>query len=291
MRTCQLPGGVPIPVLGLGTWRMGESARQRGAELAALRSAISMGYRLFDTAEMYGEGGAETLLGEALAAALRAGDVRREDVFIVSKVYPHNASRKGTPAALDRSRARLQLDRIDLYLLHWRGQHSLRDTCEAMQSLQDAGSIGHWGVSNFDTDDLDELQSVQEELGMTAGRLACATNQVYYSLTTRGPEFALLPWQRARAMPLMAYSPIDQGALAAQPALLALAAARGVTAAQMALAWVLAQDGVLAIPKAVREAHLRENLAAAQLVPTAEEMAALQRVFPPPRRRTPLAVR
>jgi len=290
MRTCLLPGGARIPVLGLGTWRMGESARQRGAELAALRAALSMGYRLFDTAEMYGEGGAETLLGEALAAALRAGDVRRDEIFIVSKVYPHNASRTGTVAALDRSRARLQLDHIDLYLLHWRGQHPLRDTCEAMQSLQGAGRIGHWGVSNFDTDDLEELQSVQADLGLAAGRLSCATNQVYYSLTTRGPEFSLLPWQRARLMPLMAYSPIDQGALAAQPDLRALAAARGVTAAQMALAWILAQEGVLAIPKAVRETHLRENLAASQLVLTAEELAALQRSFPPPRRKTPLAV-
>ena len=290
MQSRLLPGGVPVPVLGLGTWRMGESARQRATEVSALRAAIAMGYRLFDTAEMYGEGGAETALGEALAAALRAGDVRREDVFVVSKVYPHNASRKGTVAALDRSRARLQLDRIDLYLLHWRGQHPLRDTCEAMHALQEAGRIGLWGVSNFDTDDLIELQSVQEDLGLSAGRLGCATNQVYYSLSTRGPEFDLLPWQRARAMPLMAYSPIDQGALASHPALLALAHARGVTAAQMALAWVLAQDGVLAIPKAVRETHLRENLAAVELVLTAEETATLQRSFPPPRRKTSLAM-
>lgn len=290
MRTLQLPGGVPVPVLGLGTWRMGENARQRAAEVSALRAAIAMGYRLFDTAEMYGEGGAETVLGEALAAALRAGDVRRDDVFIVSKVYPHNASRKGTVAALDRSRTRLQVERIDLYLLHWRGQYKLRETCEAMHALQEAGRIGLWGVSNFDTDDLEELQSVQEELGLTAGRLGCATNQVYYSLSTRGPEFDLLPWQRARAMPLMAYSPIDQGALPGHAVLAALAAARGVSAAQIALAWVLAQDGVLAIPKAVREAHLRENLAAAQMTLSGEEMATLQRSFPPPRRKTPLAV-
>jgi diketogulonate reductase-like aldo/keto reductase len=269
---------------------MGESARQRTAEIAALRAAIAMGYRLFDTAEMYGEGGAETVLGEALSAALRAGEVRRDDVFIVSKVYPHNASAKGTIAALDRSRARLQLDHVDLYLLHWRGQHPLHETCEALHALQESGRITHWGVSNFDTDDLDELQVVEQDLGLTAGRLGCATNQVYYSLTTRGPEFDLLPWQRARAMPLMAYSPIDQGALANQPAVAALAAARGASAAQLALAWVLAQDGVLAIPKAIREAHLRENLAAADLVLSAEELAALQRSFPPPRRKTPLAV-
>jgi diketogulonate reductase-like aldo/keto reductase len=279
-----------MPVLGLGTWRMGESAARRGAELAAVRTAVDLGYRLFDTAEMYGEGGAESVLGEALADALRAGAVRREDLFIVSKVYPHNASRKGTVAALDRSRARLRLDHIDLYLLHWRGQHPLRETCAALDALRDGGRIAHWGVSNFDTDDLQELQAVQEELGLTAGALGCAANQVYYSLSTRGPEFSLLPWQRAHGMPLMAYSPIDQGALLAEPALQALAQRRGATAAQLALAWVLAQDGVVAIPKAVREAHLRENIAAATLVLTPQELAELERAFPPPRRKTPLAV-
>ena len=290
MRTCQLPGGAPVPVLGLGTWRMGESAGRRAAEVAALRSAIAMGYRLFDTAEMYGEGGAETVLGEALAGALRAGEVRREDVVVVSKVYPHNASRKGTPAALDRSRARLQLDRVDLYLLHWRGQHPLRETCEALHELQAAGRVGRWGVSNFDTDDLEELQAVHDELGLVAPSLACATNQVYYSLSTRGPEFSLLPWQRARAMPLMAYSPIDQGALLAEPALAALARERGLSAAQLALAWVTAHPGVMAIPKASSEAHMRENFAAADLVLAPEETAALERAFPAPRRKTPLAV-
>ncbi len=290
MRTCELPGGARIPVLGLGTWRMGESAGRRVAEVAALRSAIAMGYRLFDTAEMYGEGGAETVLGEALAGALRAGEVRREEVAVVSKVYPHNASRRGTPAALDRSRGRLQLDHVDLYLLHWRGQHPLRETCEALRALQAAGRIGRWGVSNFDTDDLAELQGVQDELGLTAPSLACATNQVYYSLSTRGPEFSLLPWQRAHAMPLMAYSPIDQGALLAEPGLDALARARGLSAAQLALAWITAQPGVLAIPKAVREAHLRENFAAAQVVLSPEETAAIERAFPAPRRKMPLAV-
>jgi diketogulonate reductase-like aldo/keto reductase len=279
-----------MPVLGLGTWRMGESAQRRAAEVAAVRAAVAMGYRLFDTAEMYGEGGADTVLGEALGAALRAGDVRREDLFVVSKVYPQNASRKGTIAAFERSRARLQLDHIDLYLLHWRGQHPMRDTCEAMQSLLADGRIGNWGVSNFDTDDLQELQAVEEELGLAAGRLGCATNQVYYSLSTRGPEFSLLPWQRARAMPLMAYSPIDQGALLAEPALLARGARRGATAAQLALAWVLDQEGVVAIPKAVRECHLRENFSAASLALTDDERTQLQRAFPPPRRKTPLAV-
>jgi len=279
-----------MPVLGLGTWRMGEAQRQRTAEAAAIRAALALGYRLFDTAEMYGEGGAETVLGEALAAALRAGEVRRDELFIVSKVYPHNASRKGTAAALDRSRKRLQLDRIDLYLLHWRGQHPLRETCEAMHAVQADGRIGHWGVSNFDTDDLQQLQAVQDELGMSAGRLGCACNQVYYSLSNRGPEFSLLPWQRAREVPLMAYSPIDQGALLAAPVLQALAARRGVTPAQLALAWLLGHDGVVAIPKAVREAHLRENFAAASMTLGDDDRAELQRVFPPPRRKEPLAM-
>jgi diketogulonate reductase-like aldo/keto reductase len=270
---------------------MGEAAGRRSAEVTALRCAIAMGYRLFDTAEMYGEGGAETLLGEAVAAAITAGDVRREDLFIVSKVYPHNASARGTLAACDRSRARLRLDHIDLYLLHWRGQYPLRETAEAMANLVTDGRIGNWGVSNFDTDDLQELQAVQEDLGLTAGRLCCATNQVYYSLSTRGADFDLLPWQRARGMSLMAYSPIDQGDLPGAPALRALAQARGIAPAQLALAWVLAREGVVAIPKAVREQHQRENLAAATIELSAGERDALDRAFPPPRRKTPLEVR
>ncbi len=290
MKTCRLPGGTSVPALGLGTWRLGEVSGRRPAEVAAIRSALAMGYRLIDTAEMYGEGGAETVVGMALAQALRAGDVRREDLFIVSKVYPHNVSRKGTPAACDRSRARLGLDRIDLYLLHWRGQYALQETCEALLGLVQGGRIGRWGVSNFDTDDMIELEGVQATLGASAGALCCATNQVYYSLSTRGVEFSLLPWQRARAMPLMAYSPIDQGALAAHPALQAVAQRHGAEPAQIALAWVLAQDGVLAIPKAVREAHLRENLAAAGMTLGADDMAELQRAFPPPRRKQSLAM-
>ena len=273
-----------MPVLGLGTWRMGESAGRRASEVAAVRAAIDMGYRLIDTAEMYGEGGAEEVVGQALAEALRAGDVQREELFVVSKVYPHNASRKGTPAACARSLARLGLDRIDLYLLHWRGEHPLAETCEAMRALVDGGRIRHWGVSNFDTDDMDELAAACGE------PLDCAANQVYYSVGERGPEFSLLPWQRARGMPLMAYSPIDQGALAADAAMGKIAERLGVTAAQLALAWVIAQPGVVAIPKAVREAHLRENLAAAELQLGAEDLAEIDRLHPPPRRKRPLAM-
>jgi diketogulonate reductase-like aldo/keto reductase len=284
MKTLQLAAGTPLPVLGLGTWRLGEDRALRSSEVAAVRAAIEMGYRLIDTAEMYGEGGAEEVVGQAIAESLRAGDVKREELFIVSKVYPHNASRKGTPAACARSLARLGLERIDLYLLHWRGEHPLAETCEAMRKLAADGRIRHWGVSNFDTGDMEELAAVCGE------PLDCAANQVYYSVGERGPEFSLLPWQRARGMPLMAYSPIDQGALAGDAAMKKMAQRLGVTAAQLALAWIVAQPGVLAIPKAAREAHLRENLAAADLQLSADDLAEIDRLHPPPRRKTPLAM-
>jgi len=284
MRTLPLSHSSEIPVLGLGTWRMGEVAGRHKAEVAAVREAIAMGYRLIDTAEMYGEGGAETVLGQALAEALRAGDVRRDELFIVSKVYPHNASRRGTPEACERSLKRLGLDMIDLYLLHWRGSHPLRETADAMQALVAQGRIGHWGVSNFDVDDMEELvQAAGEGSG-------CAANQVYLSLGERGPEFSLLPWMRQRGMPLMAYSPIDQGALAADHALGELAGRLGVSAAQLSLAAVISRPGVVAIPKAVRSKHLEENLAAARLTLDAATLAELDRLYPPPRRKTPLAM-
>jgi diketogulonate reductase-like aldo/keto reductase len=273
-----------MPILGLGTWRMGEEAGRRAAEVKAVREAIVLGYRLIDTAEMYGEGGAESVLGQAIGEALRAGDVRREALFVVSKVYPHNASRNGTRAACERSLQRLGLDAIDLYLLHWRGNHPLRDTVAAMQSLVAEGRIAHWGVSNFDTDDMQELART---VGDGPG---CAANQVYLSLGERGPEFDLLPWQREREMPLMAYSPIDQGALAEDDGLAELAARLGVTAAQLALAAVIARSGVAAIPKAVRSAHLKENLAAAELKLDAATLEALDRLHPPPRRKRPLSM-
>lgn len=291
MRSCTLPGGAAIPVLGLGTWRMGEAANRRAAEVAAVRSAIAMGYRLIDTAEMYGEGGAESVVGEAVAGAIRANEVRREDLFIVSKVYPHNASGTGTPAACDRSRSRLGLDHLDLYLLHWRGQHPLRETCSAMQALVADRRIGHWGVSNFDTADMQELRNVEREPGAPeAPGMRCATNQVYYSLSTRGPEFSLLPWQRMQGIPLMAYSPIDQGALTAEPVLRAVGNRHNASAAQVALAWVLAQEAVIAIAKTAREVHLRENLAAAQICLSADDLAQLHRHFPAPKRKMPLSV-
>jgi diketogulonate reductase-like aldo/keto reductase len=283
MKTIALSTGQAVPALGLGTWRMGELDARRGTEVAALRLAVEMGYRLFDTAEMYGEGGAEEVIGEALAQALRSGTVTREQLFIVSKVYPHNASRKGLPAACDRSLKRLGVDGIDLYLLHWRGQIALRETVTAFESLQAQGRIGAWGVSNFDTADMAELCALP-------GGAVCATNQVYYSLSRRGVEFDLLPWQLERSIPLMAYCPIDQGRLADDATLRLIGQRHNASAAQVGLAWLLARPGVIAVPKAVRETHLRENLAAAELVLTPQDVAELERSFPPPRRKTALAM-
>jgi diketogulonate reductase-like aldo/keto reductase len=289
MRTLPLidkQDGGELPVLGLGTWRMGEDRVQHAAELAALRGAIGMGYRLIDTAEMYGEGGAESLVGEAIGQAMRAGDVKREELFIVSKAYPHNASRQGLPAACACSLERLGLDYLDLYLLHWRGEFALEETVEAMRALVDAGRIRRWGVSNLDTDDMEELVIA---CGGDAN-LDCAANQVYFSVSERGPEFSLLPWQQARAMPLMAYSPIDQGAVARDAGLAKIAKRLSISPAQLALAWVLSRPGVAAIPKAVRPAHLRENFEAAQLQLDAETLNEIDRLNPPPGRKQPLAM-
>jgi diketogulonate reductase-like aldo/keto reductase len=284
MRHLDLPRGatpLSLPVLGLGTWRFGETRATRAAEIASVRTALELGYRLIDTAEMYGEGGAEEVVGAALNDAIRAGDVRREDVIVVSKVYPHNASRQGTRAACDRSRQRLGLDHIDVYLLHWRGQHPLAETVEAMQRLVAAGDIRRWGVSNFDVDDMEELASISED---------CALNQVWYSLGERAPEFALLPWLRARGMPMMAYSPIDQGRAAQDAVLDEIAAARGMTATQVVLASLLAQPDVIAIPKATGAVHLRENLAAVDVALDAAELRAIEQRYPRPVRKTALAM-
>jgi diketogulonate reductase-like aldo/keto reductase len=282
MRHLDLPGGqAALPVLGLGTWRMGESRGTRTAEIAAVRQALELGYRLIDTAEMYGEGGAEEVVGAALAEALRAGDLRREDVTVVTKVYPHNASRQGTVAACDRSRRRLKLDHVDLYLLHWRGAHPLDETVAGMHALVHAGHARHWGVSNFDVDDLQELAAVADD---------CAANQVWYSLGQRGPEFELLPWMREHGMPLMAYSPIDMGEAAADATLAAIGAARGLSAVQVALGAVLARPGVVAIPKSGSAVHLRENLAAAEVILSDDEWRRIDARFPPPKGRQSLAM-
>lgn len=276
------PASLTLPALGLGTWRMGESRRTRAAELAALRLALEIGYRAFDTAEMYGDGGAETLLGDALAAALR-GPLRRDELCVISKVYPHHAGTQGVAAACERSLKRLQLDHLDLYLLHWRGSIPLQQTVEGFERLRQRGLIRHWGVSNFDLADMQELAALPQGA-------QCAANQVWYSLTRRGVEFDLLPWQQARRMPLMAYSPIDQGALADHAGLRRLAAERGLTPVQLALARLLAEAGVMVIPKSSDAARLRRNLEAAALTLDDATRAQIDDLFPPPRRKLPLAV-
>jgi diketogulonate reductase-like aldo/keto reductase len=284
MHDVSLPHGEDWPALGLGTWRMGEQAARRPAEVAALRTAFDIGYRLVDTAEMYGEGGAEEVLGEAIAGAIRAGAVERHQLQVVSKAYPHHADVLELEMACERSLRRLKLDQIDLYLLHWRGGVPLKRTVEGFERLQQRGWIRHWGVSNFDLDDMHELFG-------TTGGAACRVNQVYYSLRERGVEHDLLPWQRVQQMPLMAYSPIDGGELADHPGLREVAARHGVTPAQVALAWVLAQPGVMAIPKAANALHLRHNWRAASLKLTEQDLAELDQQFPPPRHKLPLAMR
>jgi diketogulonate reductase-like aldo/keto reductase len=271
------------PAIGLGTWRMGESASSRAAEIAAVRQAIELGYRLFDTAEMYGEGGAESMLGQALKEAFAVGDVKRSELSVVSKVYPHNASRKGSVAACERSLKRLGLEAIDVYLLHWPGSHPLQKTVDAFEALKAAGRIATWGVSNFDVAQMQALWAMD-------GGAQCSTNQVWYSLSRRGADFDLRPWLRDKGLPLMAYSPIDQAALANHAALARIGQRIGATAAQVALAWTLRDGDVIAIPKSAREQHLRDNLAAAQIRLDADALSAIDESFPPPKRKQSLAI-
>jgi diketogulonate reductase-like aldo/keto reductase len=273
MRTTSFPDDTRIPALGQGTWMMAERPERRAEEVAALREGVALGMTLIDTAEMYGEGAAETLVGKAIAGM-------RERVFLVSKAYPHNASRARLPRACEASLRRLGTDRIDLYLLHWRGSVPLAETVEAMERLVAAGKILRWGVSNLDTDDMEEM--------IEAGGTRCATDQILYNLSRRGPELDLLPWLAERSIPVMAYSPVEQGRLLRRPALQAIADRLGVTPAQVALAWLLQRPGVIAIPKAGSVAHVRENRAAADLVLGAEELAELDRAFPRPARRVAL---
>jgi len=279
-----LPSGSRMPVLGQGTWNMGEDPAARAEEVAALRLGLDLGVTLIDSAEMYGEGGAEEVVGEAIAG-------RRDEVFLVSKVYPHNADRRGVQAACERSLRRMKVDCIDLYLLHWRGNVPLAETLEAFVRLREQGKIRDFGVSNFDLDDMLEASK------LPGGELV-ATDQVLYNLAQRGIEWDLLPWCRERRIPVMAYSPLEsdpasQAGLLGKPQLKAVARRHGVTPAQVALAWLLRQDGVVVIPKAVRPQHVRENRAALDLAPalTAEDLAQLDAGFPTPRRRQPLAMR
>jgi diketogulonate reductase-like aldo/keto reductase len=274
IRTIELPSGEAIPVLGQGTWQMAEDARRRKDEVAALRLGLDLGLTLIDTAEMYGDGAAEQLVGEAIAG-------RRDEVFLVSKVLPSNATRRGTVAACERSLRRLGTERLDLYLLHWRGPAPLEETLGAFEALVRAGKVRYWGVSNCDVSDVEEL------VGLPGGD-AVATNQVLYNLTRRGIEYDLLPWSREQRLPVMAYSPVEQGRLLGHSGVQRVAARHGATPAQVALAWVLRQDGVTAIPKAGTPAHVRENRAALDVRLTSEDLADLDRAFPPPTRKRPL---
>lgn len=276
MRQISMPNGDRVPVLGMGTWGMGEARTSGGEMVAALKLGLDLGMTLIDTAEMYGEGGAEKVVGRAIAG-------RRDEVYLVSKVYPHNAGRKDAVAACERSLKRLGTDRLDLCLLHWRGEVPLIETLEAFTALERAGKIRSWGVSNFDTTDMKELWRL-------ANGKACTTNQVLYNLTRRGIEWDLLPWCGEHHLPIMAYSPIEQGRLLTRPALRRLATARGATPAQLALSWMLHQKGVIAIPKAASPEHLRENRAALDLALSAAELAALDAAFPPPKKKEPLAM-
>lgn len=271
MKTVTLPDGERVPVLGQGTWRMGEKSKAHTDEVAALRLGIELGMTLIDTAEMYGEGGAEKVVADAI-------EDQRDRVFVVTKVYPHNASRTELPKACERSLKRLRIDAIDLYLLHWRERRTqLVETVEAFEKLRTAGKIKRWGVSNFDVDDMEELQSIENGTN-------CAANQVLYNLENREIEFGLLQWSRKNEIPIMAYSPVGHGrGLLESATLKKIAKGHDATTSQIALAWVLRQPRIIAIPKASNERHVRDNARSIEIELTNEDLADLDREFPPPK--------
>lgn len=275
MKTVTFPNGTVVPALGQGTWQMAEDRRKRADELSALKAGLDLGQTLIDTAEMYADGESEKLVGEAIVG-------RRGEVFLVSKVLPSNASRAGVQAACERSLKRLGTDHIELYLLHWKGSHPLAETVAGFEALMAAGKIGAWGVSNFDTDDLVRLMQVADGTN-------CASNQILYNAARRGPEHDLLPWMLQHRMPAMAYSPLNQGSLA-KGALEAIGKRHKASAAQIALAFSLHRDGVISIPKAGTVAHAKANAAAAEIALTADDIAEIDKHFPPPKRKAPLAV-
>jgi diketogulonate reductase-like aldo/keto reductase len=272
--TIPLPSGELIPVLGQGTWHLAENPSRRETEVASLRLGIDLGMTLIDTAEMYADGATEALVGEAIAG-------RRDQVFLVSKVLPRNATLPGTMAACEGSLRRLGTDRLDLYLVHWRGRVPLQETVEAFNLLIQAGRIRHWGVSNFDVKDMTELASLP-------GGAAVETDQVLYNLMRRGIEWELLPWCQELRIPIMAYAPIEQGRLLGHPVLASVAARHGATPAQVAIAWVLRQELVSTIPQAGTPSHVRENREALDIHLTDEDFAALDAAFPPPGGPSPL---
>ena len=274
VRTVKFPSGETVPVLGQGTWHLAEDGHRREEEIHALRIGLDLGMTLIDTAEMYADGGAEELVGEAIEG-------RRNDVFLVSKVLPDHATVRGTMTACERSLRRLKTNHLDLYLLHWRGSIPLEETVSAFEALVEAGKIRYWGVSNFDISDMEELVALDGGEDVT-------TNQVLYNLSRRGPEYDLFPWCRQRHIPIMAYSPIEQGRILNNSELEAVAIRHSATTAQVALAWVLQQDGVIAIPKASTARHVRENRGALEIRLTQQDMDALDRAFPPPTEPRPL---
>jgi diketogulonate reductase-like aldo/keto reductase len=271
-----LPNGERVPAFGQGTWHMGDDRRRAAEEVAALKLGIDLGMTLIDTAEMYGSGGAEEIVADAAQG-------QRDRLFIVSKVLPSNASQKGVIEACERSLRRLKTDRIDLYLLHWRGSVPLAETLAGFARLQRDGKIRHHGVSNFDLDDM------QEWVALSGGD-SVAANQILYNLSRRGPEWELIPWCRERRIAIMAYTPLGQGRMLQHKALAEIAARHGATPAQVALAWLLKQDGTMVIPKATRPEHVRENRGALDLRLTADDVAALDRAFPPPKGPTALGM-
>lgn len=274
MRYIALPSGDDVPVFGQGTWFMGERSSDIPREIYTLQQGIERGLSLIDTAEMYADGGAEEVVGAAIKG-------RRDDVFLVSKVLPWNASLEGTVAACEASLKRLDTNYIDLYLLHWRGNIPLEETAEAMENLVEQGKIGQWGVSNFDVDDLEELLTIIDNQQLT-------TNQVLYNLSRRGIEYDMLPWSRSNSLPIMAYSPIEQGRLLEHPALIEVAKRHHATPAQIALAWVMRDHNVITIPKASTIEHMQENIGSLAIILQHEDYVTLDAAFPPPQRKTPL---
>ncbi|SEK86579.1 aldo/keto reductase [Paenibacillus sp. OK003] len=280
-RTIQLPDGTTLPAIGQGTWYMGEKQSSRREEVQALRYGIERGMTVIDTAEMYAEGGAEEVTGEAIKDC-------RDDVFLVSKVYPHHADRKQMITACERSLSRLGTDRLDLYLLHWRGGVPLEETVEALEQLKQSGKILRWGVSNLDTEDMQELWNIP------AGQ-HCAVNQVLYHAASRGIEYELLPWLRERLIPVMAYCPLAQGGrlrkeLLEHSVIREIAEDRGVSPSQIALSWVIRDGDILAIPKAVQLNHVAENAAAMDVILTQDEVVRLNEAFPAPKGKVPLDI-
>ncbi|MEI7236718.1 aldo/keto reductase [Pectobacterium brasiliense] len=280
-KAIRFPDDTRVPAIGQGTWYMGEDARMKAQEVTALQTGIDLGLTLIDTAEMYAEGRAEDVVGEAIRG-------RRDSVYLVSKVYPHNAGGEKAIQVCERSLKRLQTERIDLYLLHWRGGIPLVDTIAAMERLQQAGKIGQWGVSNLDLEDMQELWSLN-------GGQRCMTNQVLYHLASRGIEFDLLPWCQQQQLPVMAYCPLAQAGrlrdgLFSHPVVNRIAREHSITPAQLLLAWSIRQPGVIAIPKASSVKHVQENAKALDVVLSKEDIAQLDQAFPPPTRKQHLDV-